>query len=230
MNRTLVTKELIIVQTFKESIERQFNLGLHTTTFSLKANQCTGLTLTMNITQQCNMPWFASLYHNIHINMTLADEVQMVYEDVMATEQRFINLAIADKDLQKNCSLELNINPLTIRPTYSPAYWKGKVCYIESTVLKCPLINQSRTFFVVYGSFMKSWTDVKTICNILGASMPYVISRRDSIFLRKLLLRSSKIYTLKTSPSHCRHFDPICGIYLGLNNTKVYMMLYRCLF
>ena len=221
MNQTFQDGGQDAVLVFKESITQLFSRRLHTTTFSLKGNQCTGLSLTMKITQQCNMPWFASLYHNIHINMTLADEVQMVYEDVMATEQRFINLAIADTDLQKNCSLELNINPLTIRPTYSPAYWKGKVCHIESTVLKCPLINQSRTFFVVYGSFMKSWSDVKTICNILGASMPYVISRRDSIFLRKLLLRSSKIYSLKTSPPHCRHFDPICGIFIGLDNTKV---------
>ena len=161
--------------------------------------------------------------------MTLREKVPVVYDDTMAVDQRFIYIQMEDSNYEKHCVLHLDIHPLSLLPSFNVYPEEGSICqtiyrisnYKFTKYLVCPLLNKRRTYFVVYGRFYYSWMDVKHTCTLLGATMPYIISKWDNDLLTKLLLRSSQLSAKKFTHAHCRHFDSICGTFIGLTGNNV---------
>ena len=179
--------------------------------------------------QQSNLPWFTSLLHITTVNMTLNSSAPVIYYDTMAVDQRFIYLKIEDRLYQDDCALQLKIDPESHLPSFSFLPEEDPICETVYRLLQnhiseyvvCPLLNKRKTYFVVYGRFYYSWMDNKNICTLLGATMPSSISRWDSDLLRTLLLRSSQLSSKILTHANCRHFDPICGTFIGLKLSEV---------
>ena len=161
--------------------------------------------------------------------MTLNSSVPVNYYDTMAVDQRFIYLKLEENLDQKDCALQLKVDPLSHLQSFTLFPEEGPICkttYILSKTtfvqhLVCPLLKKRKTYFVVYGKFYHSWMENKNTCTLLGATLPSIISTWDSDQLNKLLLRSSKLSLKIVSHAHCRQFDPICGTFIGLKRTDV---------
>ena len=210
----------------RQYIFRHYN---YSSKITLQLLHCDKIRLLMIKKQQSNLPYFTALFHVITIHMTLKEMVPVIYDDSMVVDQRFIYLKLEDNCSRKKCTLKLGIDPLSTLPQFSLFPDEGNICQIGYKFLgthviehlECPLLNKRKTYFVVYGRFDTSWIDTKNTCRLLGATLPSILSWRDSDLLSKLLLRSSKLSSSSYTHARCRHFDPICGIFIGLKGNKV---------
>ena len=79
----------------------------------------------------------------------------------------------------------------------------------------------SDVYHVIISRQSMSWEDANTLCTKLNSTLPTINSLEDEELLTKLLL--FPLVDDKTSfPRHeCRHWDPLCMIYIGLKSQLV---------
>ena len=85
--------------------------------------------------------------------------------------------------------------------------------------------SETPQYIVTVGEFYLSWDDADQVCRDLGGHLPSVTGEEDRHLLETLILGGDYTSDQTDNIYHtpCRHWGPLCGVYLGLRHPWVRM-------
>ena len=207
------------------------------------ANVSTGeqcVAFAMLLAQQSNLPWMSSLWYVVNIDVKLTFGQKFTYTEFMVVEQRHLLFSTRNGTSEtENSSLYVTIDPII--PLFNqviPVKLQGnnlqcKVNFTDNLNFTLDLdksvgwtnncsISCTNSHFIISGDFDLSWTAADEMCASFGGHLPMITSATEGEFLEKLILGAVFQNNSKSRfKRRCRHFDPLCVFYIGLNGLLV---------
>ena len=80
-----------------------------------------------------------------------------------------------------------------------------------------------RTYYLLSGRQLLSWSEAEELCNSLGGHLPSLTTPKDTLLLERLLLGPLQHdgYQEFVPETDCRYSGPLCMMFIGLKTNQV---------
>ena len=180
---------------------------------------------------QNRSPYLRLLWQIVTYNILLSLGDSVTIYQTMIMERSHLIIEPDSKSHQIDGTLYIDLNPL-FRVNQAPDPWFQTLsdyttCDFTKNAnkVKCYTSCNSSTvqYIVTVGEFYLSWDDADQVCRDLGGHLPSVTGEEDRQLLETLILGGDFTSDQTDSIYHtpCRHWGPLCGVYLGLQHPWV---------
>ena len=184
---------------------------------------------------QNRSPYLRLLWQVVKYDLVLSQGDRVTIYQTMIMERSHLIIESDSMGEYIGGTLHIELNPLlplnqvsnpwfqTLSDFTTCARPKQTIHPFNSDTCQTTCNSSTVQYIVTVGEFYLSWDDADQVCRDLGGHLPSVTGEEDRQLLETLILggdftsgRTDKVYH-----TPCRHWGPLCGIYLGLQHPWV---------